>query len=180
MTGPGADVRRNKWLSLVLRHHPERAGIVLDEAGWADVDAVLAGARASGVPLSREELLRVVAESPKRRFALDGTGTRVRAVQGHSVPVALGLATARPPELLWHGTHAAALDAIRREGLRPMGRHHVHLSADPEAAARVGARRGRPVVLEVAAGRMHARGLPFWRAENGVWLCDAVPPDCLR
>lgn len=75
-----------------------------------------------------------MASNDKRRFAFDDTGTMIRPSQGHSVPVELGLAAAVPPNVLFHGTGDAALPAIRREGLRPMRRHHVHLSASAETA----------------------------------------------
>jgi putative RNA 2'-phosphotransferase len=52
----------------------------------------------------------------------------------------------------------------------------VHLSADVTTARAVGARRGRPAVLRVDAAAMHAAGLVFYRATNGVWLTDRVPP----
>ena len=100
----------------------------------------------------------------------------MRARQGHSVAVDLGLAPVAPPEVLYHGTVAAALDAILLEGLRPMGRQQVHLSPDVETARAVGARRGRPIVLRVAAGAMHRDGYAFTVSSNGVWLTDAVPP----
>jgi putative RNA 2'-phosphotransferase len=41
-------------------------------------------------------------------------------------------------------------------------------------------RRGKPVVLVVEAGRMHAEGNAFYRSENGVWLTEAVPARYLR
>jgi putative RNA 2'-phosphotransferase len=164
--------RASKFLSLVLRHRPEAAGITLDANGWADIDALVAG----GHGLTRELLERVVATNPKQRFAIDETGTLIRAVQGHSVDVDLAYATATPPATLFHGTHAKVVDAILAGGLKPMRRTHVHLSGDPETARAVGARRGRPVVLAVDAATMHAEGAPFWRATNGVWLCTAVPP----
>src|SRR4051812_41963410 len=170
-----AMVRPSKFLSLVLRHAPERAGLELDPAGWADVDALLAGTARAGLPLTRAQLEAIVAHNPKRRFTFDASGTRIRAVQGHSVDVDLGYARAIPPHVLFHGTHAAALDAILARGLHPMGRRHVHLSEDEATARGVGARRGPPRVLRVNAGAMHAEGAPFWRADNGVWLCRAVP-----
>jgi putative RNA 2'-phosphotransferase len=55
----------------------------------------------------------------------------------------------------------------------------VHLSPDAETARVVGARRGRPVILRVDAGGMAADGAEFFRATNGVWLTDAVPPERL-
>ena len=112
----------------------------------------------------------------KRRFAFDDTGTRIRASRGHTVAVELDLALATPPDVLFHGTHGRVLDAIRHEGPRPMGRHHVHLSVDPDTARQVGGRRGRPVVLRVDASGLVADGHEFRRSANGVWLVDHVPP----
>jgi len=170
-------VKTSKFLSLVLRHDPDRIGLTLDPAGWVEVSDLLAALAARGRPLTREQLDFVVEQNDKRRFAFDPTGTRIRASQGHSVPVDLGYADAEPPARLFHGTHPQVLDAIRREGLRPMNRHAVHLSADVETATRVGARRGRPVVLTVDAARMAADGHRFRVSANGVWLTDAVPPE---
>ncbi|QMU72669.1 RNA 2'-phosphotransferase [Streptacidiphilus sp. P02-A3a] len=172
-------VKRSRFLSLVLRHDPARIGLTLDPAGWTDVGALLDALAAHGRPLSRAQLDQVVAENDKQRFAFDPSGTRIRANQGHSVRVDLGLPEAEPPSPLFHGTHPGALAAIRREGLRPMRRHDVHLSADRETAARVGARRGRAVVLTVDAARMAAAGHRFRVSGNGVWLASAVPPEYL-
>ncbi|MEU6385006.1 RNA 2'-phosphotransferase [Streptomyces bauhiniae] len=171
-------VKVSKYLSKHLRHQPERIGLSLDPAGWVEIDALLAAAAAHGFPVTRAELDHVVAVNDKRRFAVGGG--RIRASQGHTVEVALGLPPAAPPPYLYHGTVARSLDAIRAEGLRPMDRHDVHLSADRETATRVGARRGRPVVLAVDAGAMHRAGHVFRLSANGVWLTDTVPPHYLR
>lgn len=160
-------------LSYLLRHAPHEAGLTLEPGGWVPLAPLLAH-----LNVTREQVEQVVAQSDKQRFAL--RGERVRANQGHSVPVDLALVPTEPPATLYHGTHAGALEAIRRGGLRPMQRHHVHLSLDRETARRVGARRGPPVILTVDAGAMHAAGHVFYRSENGVWLTDAVPPECLR
>ncbi|MFF7735229.1 RNA 2'-phosphotransferase [Streptomyces sp. NPDC007984] len=171
-------VKVSKYLSKHLRHQPERIGLTLDEAGWVEIDALLAAAGAHGFRFTREELEHVVASNDKRRFAVEGT--RIRASQGHSVEVDLGLAPATPPTHLYHGTVARSLDAIRADGLRPMNRHAVHLSPDRETATRVGARRGRPVVLDVDAAAMHRDGHVFQVSANGVWLTKAVPARYLR
>ncbi|MGW5651783.1 RNA 2'-phosphotransferase [Streptomyces humi] len=171
-------VKVSKYLSKHLRHQPDRIGLTLDEAGWVEIDALLAATAAHGFPVSREELDHVVAANDKQRFAIDGT--RIRASQGHSVDVDLGLPPTTPPPYLYHGTVARNLDAIRTAGLKPMNRHDVHLSADRETATRVGARRGRPVVLPVDAGAMHRDGHVFRLSANGVWLTQAVPPAYLH
>jgi putative RNA 2'-phosphotransferase len=164
-------VRVSKRLSYVLRHHPDSVGLTLDAHGWVDVGDLLAA-----LHLTRAELDEVVAGNDKRRYALDGTGTRIRASQGHSVPVDLGHAPAVPPDELFHGTVERFLPAILAEGLRPGARHAVHLSADRETAEQVGARRGRPVVLRVDAAAMAQDGVAFTCSDNGVWLVEAVPP----
>ena len=170
-------VRISKFLSLVLRHDPGKIGLALDAAGWADVDELIAAAARAGVEIDRETLARVVAENDKQRFALSPDGDRIRANQGHSVRVDLGLEPQTPPEVLYHGTAARFVDSIRASGLHAASRTHVHLSPDEDTARRVGQRHGKPVVLRVAAGRMHCDGRPFFRSENGVWLTDAVPAE---
>jgi len=127
----------------------------------------------------RADLESIVRDSGKQRFALSEDGLFIRANQGHSVKVDLGLIPVVPPETLFHGTALARLDAILAEGLRPMARQHVHLSVDVATALQVGGRHGRPVVLTVAAGQMNRDGHPFFLSENRVWLCEAVPPSCL-
>ncbi|MFF7310699.1 RNA 2'-phosphotransferase [Streptomyces sp. NPDC008137] len=171
-------VKVSKYLSKHLRHQPDRIGLDLDEGGWVEIDTLIAAAAAHGFRFTRDELDHVVTTNDKRRFAVEGT--RIRASQGHSVEVDLGLPSATPPAHLYHGTVARHLDAIRVEGLRPMNRHDVHLSPDRETATRVGARRGRPVVLTVDTAAMHRDGHVFRVSANGVWLTEAVPPRYLR
>lgn len=170
-------VRKSKFLSLVLRHRPDAAGISLDEAGWTDVAALLEGCARSGRPLSPEELQEVVATNDKKRFELSADGLRIRASQGHSVSVDLGYPPAAPPEVLYHGTSKAALPSIRRQGLLRGSRHDVHLHVDRDQALRVGGRHGTPVLLAVRAAAMHAAGHVFRVSTNGVWLVGAVPPE---
>lgn len=170
----------SRLLSLVLRHDPGRIGLALDRAGWVEVDALLAACAAHGVALTRAELEELVATSDKQRFALSPDGARIRANQGHSLAVELDLTPATPPARLYHGTVERVLDGIRAHGLVRGVRHHVHLSADVETAKKVGARRGRPVVLVVQAAEMAAAGHVFFRSENGVWLVDHVPFEFLE
>ena len=167
-------------MTLVLRHKPGGIGLGLDRNGWADIGKLIERAGAHGVTLTRELIAEVVATSDKQRFAIDPTGTRIRANQGHSVDIELGLAPCEPPPLLFHGTAAKAVAAIRAEGLKPGRRRHVHLSPDAETAIKVGGRHGKPVVLRIATGRMHDRGHVFFLSTNGVWLTDCVPSEFIQ
>jgi putative RNA 2'-phosphotransferase len=168
-------VRISKFLSRILRHAPGDIGLTLEPGGWVFVEDLLDGAAAAGVVLTREQLDEIVASSDKSRFAFDDDGERIRANQGHSVAVDLQLEPTVPPDRLFHGTGAGAVDAILREGLHRMKRHHVHLSELEATARNVGSRHGKPVVLVVDAAAMHRAGMVFYRSANGVWLTDAVP-----
>jgi putative RNA 2'-phosphotransferase len=175
-------IRVSKYLAKHLRHQPDRLGLTLAPGGWMPIEALLEACARNCFPITRAELLTVVAANDKQRFALDETGTLIRANQGHSVEVDLQLEPQEPPALLYHGTPAHAVDSILRTGLCKMTRHHVHLydAGGIEAARAVARRRGRPVLLEVAAAAMHADGFVFYRSANGVWLVDHVPPAYLR
>lgn len=169
-------VKLSKRMSKALRHDPGRAGLTLDPAGWVPVEDLL-----DALHIDRADLDVVVAENDKKRFSItvgpDGV-ERIRASQGHSVPVELGLEPVEPPEHLYHGTNAAAVPSIESTGLNRGGRHDVHLSTDEQTARRVGARRGGPVViLTIGAGAMARAGHEFYRSDNGVWLTAEVPPE---
>lgn len=170
----------SKFLSRILRHAPEDAGLTLEPGGWVPVADLLTGAAKVGVSITPADLDEIVRSSDKQRFAFDESGTRIRANQGHSAEVDLQLEPADPPPELFHGTATRFLDAILRDGLLKMARHHVHLSADVATALKVGGRHGKPVVLVVGADRLRAAGHTFFRSANGVWLVDHVPPQYLR
>ena len=167
-------IRLSKTLAYVLRHRPDAVGIELDSAGWADVPILLAAMVGAGHVIDETDLERIVMGGDKQRYEL--RSGRIRAAQGHSIDVELGLEATVPPDVLYHGTVQRFLERIRQEGLRPGGRTHVHLSADAQTARVVGQRRGTAVILEVDAARMHADGHVFMQASNGVWLVELVPP----
>ena len=170
----------SKTLSFWLRHRPDAAGLTLDAQGWTDTDAVLAALAGEGIDCDWERLLSIVETSDKQRFELSADSSRIRARQGHSVEVALDWPQVDPPEFLYHGTVERFLPAIRAEGLRPMRRHHVHLSPDEATATIVGNRRGKAIILTVRAADMAAAGHAFLLTGNGVWLTDHVPASFLR
>lgn len=172
--------RISKFLSLVLRHQPEKLGIELDAAGWVSVDELLAKVNAQAFRLDRAMLEAVVKDNDKQRFAFSEDGARIRASQGHSIEVELDYQPMEPPAVLYHGTSRHFLEGIRAGGLQKRQRHHVHLSADRETAQKVGQRHGPPVILTVLAGEMQRAGHAFYRSANGVWLTEAVAPEFLQ
>lgn len=166
--------KTSKFLSFVLRHRPDEIGLTLDPHGWASVSDLIEKARAAKVSLTEELIREIVRTNDKQRFALSNDGTKIRASQGHSIKVELALAPQQPPEFLFHGTATRFLDSIRRDGLKPMSRQHVHLSPDEATATKVGQRHGKPVILKVKAGEMWRAGREFFLSENGAWLTEKV------
>src|SRR6516164_1502150 len=172
-------IRLSKYLAKYLRHAPHELGLALQPGGWVPVDDLLAAARKHGFPISYDDLVECVETNDKQRFAFDVSGELIRANQGHSAPVDLQLEEREPPETLYHGTVDRFLPSILKDGLVRGKRHHVHLSKDVETATKVGARRGKPVILKVDARRMQVDGHKFLLSANGVWLTDSVPPGYL-
>jgi putative RNA 2'-phosphotransferase len=166
----------SRYLSRVLRHEPQSIGLSLDAQGWALIDELVERAAAHGKCLTQELILDVAEGSDAQRFTCDGAG-RIRANHGHTVAVDLGIEPTKPPPLLFHGTALTSVDSIKSSGLIPGLRQYVHLSADTVTAKSVGQRRGRPVVLRVAAGRMWSAGFKFVRSASAVWLTSEVPAE---
>lgn len=169
----------SKYLSLILRHKPEAAGITLDEHGWANVAELIEGVRKSR-PFDMEMLEEIVRTDEKRRYSFNEDKTLIRANQGHSIPVDVELPVVAPPEILYHGTGEKYVSSIDQQGLLPRSRLYVHLSGDAETARKVGSRHGKPVIYEVLSGKMAKDGFTFYRSVNGVWLTKEVPPRYLK
>ncbi|MEP3640049.1 MAG: RNA 2'-phosphotransferase, partial [Paracoccaceae bacterium] len=170
----------SKLLAQVLRHTPEQLDLTPDPEGWVMVDVLLAALADHDLKTSQDQLIEIVRTSDKKRFTLSEAGDQIRAAQGHSIAVDLGVAAIEPPALLFHGTAETTVSAIMSDGLHPMSRQQVHLSGDHQTALKVGARHGAPVILNVAAGDMHRTGHAFYQADNGVWLTDHVPAQYLK
>lgn len=169
----------SRYLSLILRHKPEAAGITLDEHGWANVSELIAGVRRTR-PFDMEMLEEIVRTDEKQRYSFSDDKLLIRANQGHSIPVDVELPVAVPPEFLYHGTGKKYVSSIDAQGLLPRSRLYVHLSPDAETAKTVGSRHGQPVVYTVLSGKMAEDGITFYRSVNGVWLTKAVLPKYLR
>lgn len=172
-------VKVSKFLSLVLRHKPEEIGLVLDENGWADVMELLSKINKrrnyNESSITRELLDEVVATNEKKRFAYSEDGKKIRASQGHSIDIDLNLSAIKPPEFLYHGTASHFVSDIMKQGLKKMGRQHVHMSSTIETAINVGSRHGKPQVLKIKADEMYKYGYEFFKSENNVWLTDEIP-----
>ncbi|RAL24259.1 RNA 2'-phosphotransferase [Thermoflavimicrobium daqui] len=166
----------SKFLSLILRHHPEQIQIQLDPSGWVEIDTLLAASKAHGTKIQVEELLDIVRQNDKQRFSISPDGKKIRANYGHSVQVQLGYHKKVPPLFLLHGTATRFLPSILIEGLTKQNRQFVHLTTSQEMALQVGSRYGKAIILKIEAEQMAKDGYPFFLSDNGeVWLTDHVP-----
>ncbi len=173
--GTNKGSRTSKFISLVLRHDPGAAGISLDAQGWAKVDELLSGLASKGHQVTYTDLQLIVSSDEKQRYSFSEDGLYIRANQGHSIVVDLGLVEKQPPDKLCHGTGRKSADLIRVDGIKKMSRQHVHLSTSYETAKTVGSRHGPPCVFDVNAKLMYNDGHKFYESKNGVWLTDFVP-----
>lgn len=168
----------SKFLSLVLRHNPDKIGLVLDENAWANTEELIEKCNKNSIKFSFEDLEVVVETNNKNRFSFNENKTKIRANQGHSLKnIDLEFEAIEPPKFLYHGTVDRFIVSIKENGLQKMSRQHVHLSKDKETAINVGSRRGKAIILSVSALEMHQAGFEFYCSENGVWLTDNVPSE---
>ena len=124
--------RKSRRLSYILRHHPESIGIKLDEHAYGDVQKIL-----EALNITIEDLDMIVREDEKQRYSYNGDHTRIRANQGHSIPVNVDLKEVQPPDILYHGTATRFVPSILEEGILSQARIYVHLSQDIETATRL-------------------------------------------
>lgn len=171
--------KTSRFISMILRHKPGVIGIPLDEHGWANVSELVEGVNKVH-PLDMETLEEIVRTNEKQRFSFNEDKTKIRANQGHTIPVDVELEEKDPPEVLYHGTGEKYVESIDSTGLEPRQRLYVHLSTDKEMAVKVGQRHGKPVVYRVNSGQMAKNGYVFYLSVNGVWLTKAVPVQYLE
>lgn len=165
----------SKFISLILRHKPEEIGITLDEHGWADTIALVDGVAKKYPGFTIATLIEIVKTDEKQRYSFTPNFARIRANQGHSIPVDVELEELTPPEYLYHGTAEKYVWSIESSGLISKSRLYVHLSDSWDTAVSVGARHGDPVVYRIHTKPMIDAGFIFYRSANGVWLTERVP-----
>jgi putative RNA 2'-phosphotransferase len=170
-------VQLSKTISHALRHAPEQYGLTLDKEGWVAVPDLLIALhrrRKQWEQVQEADLLAIMAQSDKQRFELkDG---KIRAYYGHSIVEKIERAPSAPPPVLYHGTTSRAAEAILREGLKPMNRQYVHLSADRATAIQVARRRtNQPAILKIATDQAQQAGVTFYLGNESVWLAAVIP-----
>lgn len=162
----------SRYLSYLLRHKPEEAGLTLDKEGWCSVKQLL-----TNLKITQEELDYVVDNNT--RFVYNNDKTKIKAAHGHSVKVEYHNEKT-PPKVLYHGTAKRLQEVILKQGLKKMTREAVHMSENYDDARRVGSRHAGgslalTIVFKINAEQMYKDGFKFYKSEDGVWLTDSVP-----
>ena len=173
------NVKLGRFISYILRHHPEAVNLELDEKGWADMEELINKINLSGSAIDFAKLDEIVKTNDKKRYEFSDDYKKIRACQGHSINVDLNLKPVKPPQYLYHGTTLKNIDIIKKEGLRKISRQYVHLSVDYETAYNVGKRHGKPYIIKVKAGKMHDDGHVFYLSKNKVWLSEDINSEYL-
>jgi putative RNA 2'-phosphotransferase len=153
----------------------------MDRQGWVDIQQLIDNAnKYKNLHLDIETVKLVVETNDKQRFIISDDGKKIRANQGHSISIDLGITPQTPPDELYHGTATRFINSIKKDGIKPISRQYVHLSKTMEIAETVGKRHGKVIVLHIDAKLMNEEGHMFYLSENNVWLVDFVPKKYIK
>lgn len=163
-----------------LRHHPDSAGIVLDQGGWVDTNLLLEAILKNYPAYSMEQLKEEILQNERYSF-FDDSCQKVRADYGHSCGLKLEnlfSSSSVPPAVLYHGTERQARDSILGSGIHRQKRDHVFLTDNLDVAMKKALRRHTPpAIIVVDAKKMEADGYLFYHVKNDIWLTYDVPKE---
>ncbi|MCP5017662.1 MAG: RNA 2'-phosphotransferase [Ketobacter sp.] len=169
-------IQLSRTVSHALRHAPEEYGLQLDSSGWiemSDLSSALEKTKERWKGLTNEDFYLMASAGEKQRFEF--SGSRIRAIYGHSFAEPVEYEEDTPPDLLFHGTTQEVAVLILKDGLKPMKRQYVHLSPDLETATQVALRRtSAPKILRVDAKAAYENGIKFYRGNDNVWLAKYI------
>lgn len=129
-------VNVSKTLSWLLRHGGLKEGLKFSENGYTDVEELLQNHNMKRLNTTYEDIVNIVENNDKQRFQLllnkDNHRTYVRATQGHSMVFKdIGYKQVISKDeigLAVHGTYYKVWPIIQKEGLKTMGRTHIHFA----------------------------------------------------
>jgi putative RNA 2'-phosphotransferase len=171
-------IKLSKFLSFVLRHHPEQYNLELDDEGFTSLKELMKSIKSTRHSWAKlEDIEKLISEGEKKRFEIKGD--KIRALYGHSVKVKIEDSFC-PEDFLYHGTSPDILPEILADGLCPIGRQFVHLSKNKKTAYEVGLRHHpEPVILKIDAAGACKNGASFFdRGE--VILSEKIPPEFIE
>lgn len=190
------EVSFSKTLAWMLRHAAVKRGLPVSHDGyvlWDDMKNMQEFTRLNGGnSFSDEELKAVVQQNDKQRFATKYENEKlyVRANQGHSNKVAsqiqedklltqLSIDDLIKYPVVVHGTTRTAYETcIRKQGLKKMGRSHIHFAISDDFVEsntnQSGIRSSSDVLIYVSMQQAMLDGIVFYISDNNVILTTGV------
>mgnify|MGYP000898283971 CR=1 FL=1 len=176
-----ANIKISKTISFILRHGPDKFGLILDKQGFVEITELakaMCSINADRQDMTVETAVKMIRDTakncPKGRFEI--AGSMIRAKWGHTVSIETGECS-EPPEYLYHGTSPEAFEEIIKTGIKKMARRFVHMSADEQTAISTGKRHSsEPVLLRILAKKLWLNGVNFYNAGNNIWLAEEIKP----
>jgi len=186
----------SRFLSSVLRHNAVSMGLDVRSDGYVRVSDVLKLDFFTSRGLEEADVRRLVESNAKQRFGIAVPAgeqeLHIRAHQGHTMKSVADEALLAPVgsaeelPVLCHGTFEAHWPAIQTEGLKTMGRNHIHcvakdITAEENRNVFMSGTRGEcDTVVYIDAAAAMAEGIEFHWSENEVVLTrgqdNVLPP----
>ena len=160
----------------VLRHFPEKLGVMVDGHGWVDISEFVeaVGVSRSGFQWLREHHIEAIAlTDPKGRYQIDGG--MIRATYGHTIDIRLDDLPPAEIDEFYYPVTEEEIDIILEGGLNPIDRKNVHLSGSIEKAIEAGkVRTEEPLLLRIDGKKAKADGVQIYRAGKDVYITDRI------
>lgn len=171
-----SNVQLSKNLSYLLRHGAQKEGLRISQDGWVNISDLLLHIN-KREKFTRRDIEAIVKTNDKQRFIIEGD--RIRANQGHSMKVDVKmdrLTVDTAPDVVVHGTYKQFINQILKEGLKTMGRQHIHMAIGlkHDRAVISGMRNSADVIIYIKAKEAISDGVPFFMSENKVILTPGV------
>jgi putative RNA 2'-phosphotransferase len=167
-------MKDSRYLSYILRHHPEEFNCEIDEFGWVDVNTLI-----KNTDYTLENLKEIV--NSNTRFGFSEDFTKIKAFHGHSCKKVKYLEDLNPPNELYHGTSNTNYQKILdSEFIKSMNRNWVHLSCNIDKAKEVGSRHGEVIILIIDVNKMIKDGYHFYKSEDEVYLTNDIPIEYIK
>ena len=166
----------SRILAGVLRHFPEKMGLMMDGKGWVDIEEVIhsIGTSRSGFRWLRKKHIQGLVETdPRGRYQIDGG--MIRATYGHTIDINPDdLPEAELDEYFYPVSEEEA-DMIIEGGLNPADRKKVHLSGNIEKATEAGkVRIEEPIILKIDGKKAKKDGLKIYHAGTDVYITESI------
>lgn len=169
-------IQLSKKIAYILRHHPEKYDLVLNEEGFVAIDQLLEALHsdASWQEVTVDDIKTMIKNSEKKRFEIKNG--QIRAYYGHTIATKITKQEQTPPDVLYHGTAIKFLESIKEKGLLPQKRQYVHLSCDTKTAYDVAIRHSKDIcILKIDTKKAMQSGIKFYYGNEDVWLSDKIP-----